>query len=99
MVAAADVRLVRAIVIVLVLMKSRDLHPADLLVLGVDVFDVHVADGQRQLGTAGGILGEKLTQARGGDVGMMAGQCLPCGRGSDVRTHVQNPSAAKRTKG
>ena len=63
------------------------------------VVDVHVADGQRQLGTAGGILGEKLTQARGGDVGMMAGQCLPCGRGSDVRTHVQNPSAARRTKG
>ena len=49
------------------------------------VVDVEVADGQRQFPAPVGVLGEELSQVHVGDVGVVAGQCLPGGAGRDVR--------------
>ena len=49
------------------------------------VVDIEVTDGQRQFPAAVGVLGEELSQVHVGDIGVVAGQCLPGGTGGDIR--------------
>ena len=64
------------------------------------VVDVEIADGQRQLGAALGVLGEQLAQVFLADLVVMSLQGLPGGSGCDIGDllriggHVVDPSAA-----
>ncbi len=68
------------------------------------VVDVQVADRQRQLGPAAGVLGEELTEVFLADLVVMPGQGVPCGSSGNIGNllriggHVFDPSAARFPK-
>ena len=68
------------------------------------VVDVQIADRQRQLGAALGIVGEELAKVFLADLVVMPLQGAPCGSGDDIEDlvriggHVFDPSAGFTSK-
>ena len=64
------------------------------------VVDVEVADGQRQLPAAVGVLGEELAEVLVADLVVVADQRVPRGRGGDVGISISaviSPTLVRRT--
>jgi hypothetical protein len=68
------------------------------------VIDVEIADRQRQLGAAPGIVGKEFAELFLADLVVMPGQGAPCGSCGDIKDllriggHVFDPSAGRFSK-